>query len=268
MTFANLSGGRDSTTMVIKYLELGRKIDYIIFADTLYEFSEMYEYIDKLDLYLKQKFNKSITRLKPKEDILYKWAFSYAITKGEHKGKLRGLPMKVLKDYCTRELKVNPIKAFIKEKLGGSFKPFLTQVLIGYTYNEVENGRVTNLDYATAIYPLHEFRMNEKECEDFLKQRGIANPLYKHFKRTGCFLCPKQSKNSWFMLYKHYPKLFDIAKSFESEAKRLNCINQTFNINKSLEELEQEFKNISSFDDLGLEFNNLDYDVEHVCFCK
>lgn len=37
LTIANLSGGRDSTAMVIRYLELGNKIDYILFCDTGYE---------------------------------------------------------------------------------------------------------------------------------------------------------------------------------------------------------------------------------------
>ena len=55
MISANLSGGRDSSAMVVKYLESGNTLDYVIFCDTGFEFEEMYEYIDKLDLYL-QKF--------------------------------------------------------------------------------------------------------------------------------------------------------------------------------------------------------------------
>ena len=42
MVFANLSGGRDSSAMVVKWLELGNNIDYILFCDTGYEFAEMY----------------------------------------------------------------------------------------------------------------------------------------------------------------------------------------------------------------------------------
>lgn len=34
MVFANLSGGRDSSCMVVKWLESGYDIDYIIFCDT------------------------------------------------------------------------------------------------------------------------------------------------------------------------------------------------------------------------------------------
>lgn len=61
LTIANLIGGRDSTAMVIRYLELGNNIDYILFCDTAFEFPAMYEYIEKLILYLQRNFNKSIT---------------------------------------------------------------------------------------------------------------------------------------------------------------------------------------------------------------
>lgn len=61
LTIANLSGGRDSTAMVIRYLQLGNNIDYILFCDTGFEFPVMYEYIEKLILYLQRNFNKSIT---------------------------------------------------------------------------------------------------------------------------------------------------------------------------------------------------------------
>ena len=83
LTIANLSGGRDSTAMVIRYLELGNDIHYILFCDTGFEFKEMYKYIEKLDLYLQRNFNKKITWLNKggKENandeytIFEKWAF-------------------------------------------------------------------------------------------------------------------------------------------------------------------------------------------------
>lgn len=79
MTFANLSGGRDSTAMVVRYLELGGKIDYIVFCDTHYEFPQMLEYIDKLESYLLKHFNQKLTRLRSEEDLLAKWAYAYPI---------------------------------------------------------------------------------------------------------------------------------------------------------------------------------------------
>ncbi|BDB64855.1 hypothetical protein T36_1312 [Helicobacter cinaedi] len=80
MISANLSGGRDSAAMVVRWLELGNDIDYIIFCDTGYEFPQMYSYIDKLDSYLQRNFSKHITRIDSSSEI-DKWAFEYPITK-------------------------------------------------------------------------------------------------------------------------------------------------------------------------------------------
>ena len=238
MTIANISGGRDSSCMVVRYLELGNNIDYIIFCDTGYEFSEMYEYIDKLNTYLKKEFNKEITIL-DSSDIIEKYAFIKPISKGVYKDRLRGLPVTLRRDYCTRETKVYPSKKFVTEKSPNKYKNI---ALIGYTYNEVRNGRVSNLDYAVSKYPLYEWQYNESEVDSFLKKRGIHNPLYNHFKRTGCYFCPKQSKQSLFMLYKHYPHYFKIMKEWEKRAKELNCVNQTWRIDNTLENIEKEFK--------------------------
>ncbi|PZT47244.1 hypothetical protein B6S12_10085 [Helicobacter valdiviensis] len=259
MTFANLSGGRDSTAMVINYLESGKDIDYILFCDTHYEFKEMYEYIDRIENYLKKKFNKTLARLKSKEDLFYKWAFLEPISRGERKGELRGLPLTLGMSFCTRELKSRPSEKFIKEKCPNSFK---CDILIGYTHSEVKSGRVSNLSYGVAKYPLHEWGWNEKECEDFLKERGIANPLYKYFERTGCFFCPKQSKASLYNLFKFFPKEWQKCKDFESLAKSKGCLNQTFKPNMTLEKLELDFKKNPKLD------LSEDYKSDEVCFCR
>ena len=259
MTFANVSGGRDSTAMVVKWLESWQELDHIIFCDTGYEFGEMQEYISKLDSYLRRHFDKKITILKPEQDLFVKWAFEYPITKGENAGKLRGLPKAIGMSYCTREFKANPSRKFIHQKSPNRFK---NVALIGYTHGEVERGRVSNLDYAIARYPIHEWEMNEPEVEEFLKNRGIANPLYKHFDRTGCYFCPKQSKASLYALFKHYPKEWARAKEFEHLAQQKGALTQTFKPERSLEELEREFRENPKMD-----FSE-EYEQEQVCFCK
>ncbi|WP_276953168.1 phosphoadenosine phosphosulfate reductase domain-containing protein [Helicobacter rodentium] len=259
MTFANLSGGRDSTAMVVRYLELGGKIDFILFCDTHYEFPQMLEYIDKLESYLLEKFNQKLTRLKSEKDLLVKWAYEYPITRGENQGKLRGLPKTIGMDYCTRELKAKPTREFVKNKSPNAFK---NTILIGYTYNEVENGRTSSLDYGVAEYPLHQWQWNEVEIERFLRERGIANPLYAHFERTGCFCCPKQSKKSLLNLFKFYPKEWEKCKQMEARAKELGCLNTTFKPNLSCVELESQFKRNPTMD-----FTSA-YTEDMVCFCR
>lgn len=259
MITANLSGGRDSSAMVVKWLEIGNTLDYILFCDTKYEFKEMYAYIDKLDSYLQRNFNKSITRLSFDNDKFVEWGFEKPITKGDRAGKYRGIPRTLGRDYCTRELKIKPSVDFITSKSPNKLK---NTALIGYTYDEVERGRVSNLEYAIVRYPLHEWQMNEAECEAFLRERSIANPLYRHFTRTGCFLCPKQSKKAYYKLFKYYPKEWALMKEWETRAKSLNCVNQTFRIGQSLEALEKAFKETTD------ELFNDEYAEQETCFCK
>lgn len=261
MTFANLSGGRDSTTMVLKWLELGNSLDYILFCDTKYEFPEMYEYIAKLDRYLGDKFGKKITYLKSDDDVFYKWAFEDPITRGDRSGQYRGIPRTLGRDYCTRELKIKPSYNFVKSVSPNKLR---NTILIGYTYDEVQRGRTSTLEYAIARYPLAEWQMNETECEAFLRERGVANPLYKFFGRTGCFLCPKQSLQSFYNLWKNYPKEWSLMKQWEQKARALNCVNQQFRIRESIEQLEERFKNETKF---GPVYDD-EYAMSETCFCK
>lgn len=257
MTFANLSGGRDSSAMVVRWLESGKKLDYIIFCDTGFEFAEMYAYIDKLDGYLQKRFGIGIKRLDSSQKI-NTWGFVQPIGRGEREGRYRGIPRRLGMDYCTREAKIKPSKDFVSSLCRDRFR---NTVLIGYTHDEVQCGRVSNLDYAVARYPLHEWHWNEQECEEFLRARGIANPLYRHFSRTGCYLCPKQSKRSLFKLYKHYPQYFQKMLEMESRAVALNAVNTRF-FEKPLVEIAEDFKyrQDALFSD--------EYADDEVCFCK
>lgn len=260
MTTANLSGGRDSTAMVIKWLEMGREIDYIIFCDTGYEFSAMYEYIDKIDGYLQRNFNKKITRLNASQEF-ERWAFEKPIERGERAGRLRGLPMTLSRDYCTRETKIRPTTEFIKQL---SPCKYHNEALIGYTAAEVARGRTSSLNYAIARYPLHELGWNEKEVSDFLAARGIMNPLYERFSRTGCFFCPKQSINSLYQLWRNYPREWRIMREWENRAKALNCVNQRWHLHYTMDELESKFKAQGEplFEPKIAEFN-----TSETCFC-
>lgn len=81
---ASWSGGYDSSCMVVLILEKKLPLDYIIFTDTLAEFDEMYEYIEKFEAYIKRRFKKTITVIKP-NTTLEDWAFT-KVTRGERGG--------------------------------------------------------------------------------------------------------------------------------------------------------------------------------------
>ena len=59
-TIASLSGGKDSTAMLLRLLEEARPIDEILFCDTGWEFPQMYDHLARLERYI----GRPITRLK------------------------------------------------------------------------------------------------------------------------------------------------------------------------------------------------------------
>ena len=61
----SLSGGKDSTAMLLRMLEEGMPVDIILFCDTGLEFEGMYHHIEKLEKYI----GRPITRLKSNYDF-------------------------------------------------------------------------------------------------------------------------------------------------------------------------------------------------------
>ncbi len=63
----SLSGGKDSTAMLLMMIERGEDIQSIVFFDTGWEFPEMLEHIDKLEKYV----GIEIIRLHPPQTFDY-----------------------------------------------------------------------------------------------------------------------------------------------------------------------------------------------------
>jgi len=100
-TVVAFSGGKDSTAMLLRMIELDYQIDEIVFADTTFEFPELYEYIKRVETYIGRK----ITILEPDKDLFKKWMYG-KVTRGANKGKVRGYPLKAFPCWWTRESKV------------------------------------------------------------------------------------------------------------------------------------------------------------------
>jgi len=247
---AFLSGGRDSTAMVELLLSQGKQVDYIIFTDTLHEFPMMYEYLQKFDAYLQNKYGKNITYLKPRKTFEY-WVFG-RITRGKHKGMIRGLPMVTQPCYWTREAKVRPVERFVKEK---GFKNIVQYV--GYTYSEVNRAQVKD---KTQVFPLIENKMCEVYVDRLLENIDMINPLYEYFERTGCAFCVKQKERAFYVIFNKFPDVWDYMKNIENKLLLMdNVLNPTWGIKYTMRELEIKFKHNRK---------NLQLEAPTSCECK
>ena len=252
------SGGKDSTFMVDEILRRGEPLDEVIFCDTGYEFPIMYIYIEQMEKYWKSKYpHLKITKLNwgKGKDIWKKWAEA-PFKKGQYEGQPRGFPFHMGMSWCTRELKINVLQRYVKKTYG---KKATVYEYVGIAVDEPSRIRETG-----ELYPLFDWGFTEKDCALGLLERQLHNPLYNHFHRTGCFNCPKQSLESLYKLWTHYPNEWDeIIKMYE----HYNEIGAGVNTFKgyTIEALVEKFK---KYESKGKPTNYLDEEYPIGCMCK
>lgn len=224
----NFSGGKDSTAMLIRMLEENMQIDKIIFCKVMAtqdiggELPEMYEYIKKVNNYIKTKYNKEITIItqeKSFEDYFYTKKI-----RGKRIGEIYGFPA-LNGSWCNDRLKVRIINEYLKKQ--GKYISY-----IGIAADERE--RLKRLKYNECSM-LEKWNMTEDDCLKFLKKRDLENPLYKNHKRLGCWFCPKQNIKSLEVLKKEYPNLWEKLLLWQRDSPF------PFRINTTIYDLDKKF---------------------------
>jgi len=231
---ASISGGKDSTAMLILLKEQNVKLDYVVFLNTGIEFPQMVHYVrQKLAPWVKENFGIELTEIRPKEP------FALQVKK-------RGVPFAPAGRWCCRTIKKEPFYLWLKEK-GIKY----LDLYLGYSIDEVERfkrARAEVKPYARKfgvkivhLYaPLLEIGITEEEALKLTKKYGLYNELYDYFGRTGCYLCPYQSIEDWRNLYWHFPRLFNTAKKLEEMSIKEH--GKSFRSDYTLAELEMRFK--------------------------
>ena len=191
----SLSGGKDSTAMLLRLVEEGYPIDYILFCDTTIEFPEMYEHLKRVEQYI----GREITYLRAEYDFEY--YFSEYMPKrknSELQGKVGMSWAGPVNRWCTGMLKVRIIKRFLGE-LRREYDVIEYVGIAADEENRVKDKR----------YPLIEWGMTEKDCLQYCYDRGFDwGGLYKIFSRVSCWCCPLQSIDELRKLYVHFPQLW------------------------------------------------------------
>jgi len=217
----SFSGGKDSTAMLIRMVELGMQIDEILYFDCgNWEFPQMKKHIDRVEEYISMK----ITRLHPKipfDELFLKYSFP----------QFRGR-------WCT-SIKMNALDKGHSHDIR----------YIGFSYDEMNRmNKMKNKEKRKKLrFPLIEWGWTEKDCLAYCCSKGFDwGGLYKYFKRVSCWCCPFQNLNNLRKLRKLFPDLwekllnmqkisrntfkngitmFDLEKKFELEDKqKLNLL--------------------------------------------
>lgn len=226
----SFSGGKDSTAMLLRLLELNEQIDEVICCDTYKEFPAMYEHIAKIRKLVEDKgilftllqhertfdyfmFEHEVKRRNPEKYAGFK-GYSWADSRAR---------------WCTQLLKISVIDKYIKS-LGDVVQ------YVGIAADETKRLERKITETGNRKYPLVEWGWTEADCLSYCYSLGYDwGGLYKHFKRVSCWCCPLKSLEELRVLYKHYPELWEELKDMDRRTWR------QFRADYSVEDLEKRF---------------------------
>ena len=219
----SLSGGKDSTAMLLMMLDRGVRVDEAVFFDTGWEFPEMYEHLDRLE----RDTGIEITRLRPDVPFDELMLHNHR-TRGKRKGVDYGYGWpSPLSRWCTT-IKTQTIDKHLRGRDVVQY--------VGIAADEAHRCRGLR-------YPLVEWGVTEAEALSYCRGRGYDwRGLYGHFKRVSCWCCPLQPLKELKALREHHPDLwkrlmcldFDVAHNSETQDR--------FRADYTVPQLEQRFR--------------------------
>lgn len=201
----SLSGGKDSSCLLILMIEKGLPIDSVLYADTSMEFPEMEAHIAKLDDFLFRERGIHITTLRHPRG--FEWLmFDEPKQKPsclENRARL-GIPpygngwpgIKVR--WCTGQLKTHLLtKEVNRLKSEKSALHF-----VGIAADEAQRCKKEQ-------YPLVEWGITEAEALKICYDHGFDwGGLYEIYHRVSCWCCPLQRVGELRNLRHHHPELW------------------------------------------------------------
>ena len=236
----SLSGGKDSTAMLLLMIERDMPIDMVLSADTGMEFPEMYEHLAKLDEHLFRERGIHITTLRHPKGFEY-LMFDEPKQKSrslENRAKL-GIPPYgngwpgIRVRWCTGQLKTHLITKEVnrlKGELGAIH-------YVGIAADEAWRCKDER-------YPLVEWGITEAQALQACYDRGFDfGGLYEIYHRASCWCCPFQRIDELRKLRKHHPELWE--KLLELDRRALAQFGPgplgQFKQNWSVERLDERF---------------------------
>ena len=228
----SLSGGKDSTAMLLRLLEEKRPVNLILFCDTGLEFPQMYEHLDRLEAYI----GRPIIRLKAAHDFEYYFYEYTPKRKNPALSQYRGMSWPGPRGrWCTGILKTRVIDAYLKELR----ENYTLIEYVGIAADETK--RIKDKKY-----PLVEWGMTEQDCLSYCYERGFDwGGLYQIYNRCSCWCCPLQRIGELKKLRTHHPELWARLREMDRRAIEQfghNPLGQ-FTKNWTVEQLERRFAN-------------------------
>ncbi|MCM1524815.1 MAG: phosphoadenosine phosphosulfate reductase family protein [Ruminococcus sp.] len=253
----SLSGGKDSTAMLLGMIERKMPIDIMLFCDTGLEFPDMYAHLDRLNTDIKAKIGTEITTVRPEHPFEYYFK-DIPVKRDENSTVVQrygsqpkgfgwaGAKMR----WCTSRLKNHPRERFIRLYS----EQYQIIHYIGIAADEFHRMKRTCNKGIDKILPLVDWGMTEQDCLQYCYDNGYDwNGLYKKFKRVSCWCCPLQPLSELRVLYRDFPELWEQLRKWDSQTWR------SFKPDYSVDELTMRFEFESERISKNLSVTNRDF---------
>ncbi|MEO1582136.1 MAG: phosphoadenosine phosphosulfate reductase family protein [Pseudomonadota bacterium] len=169
-----------------------------VFCDTGTELDETYDYLNRLEAYLKKPIEKLRADAPPGE------------TPFDHYLRLyRGFLPSPQMRWCTRKLKLEPYERHIRDDEVISY--------VGIRADEGDRvGYISTKPTIKTVYPFKEDGIVKDDVYRILDDSGLGRPDYYRWRsRSGCYFCFFQRKSEWVGLLENHPEKFEAAKAYE-----------------------------------------------------
>ena len=238
---ANVSGGKDSTAMLLRLLELRKTepdrypLDEVVNIDTGVEFPEMYEHFAKLRVAAESAGIRWVTVKPPR-------SFEYLLCQHQYKRRdgtqeTNGYGWaRPYKRWCTKMLKTEWINK-------------LDDVVhyVGIAADETNRlQRTTNLNKSHR-HPLVEWGWTEADCLQYCYDHGYDwGGLYRLYSRVSCWCCPLQPLSALKTMRAKQPELWARLREMDKKVKN------DFRKDYSLDQLEIRFAFEDELESVGI----------------
>lgn len=247
----SFSGGKDSTAMLLRMIELGEHIDEVVCCDTYKEFPAMYRHIEKVKKVVEDAGIK-FTRLKNENTFDY-YMFDHTRVRGKNKDKLGYGWATVRNRWCTTTLKQWIVQRHLKEIK----KDKMLVQCVGLAADEQYRLERAANKRAGNRHPLVEWGWTEADCLKYCYEQGYDwEGLYEIFDRVSCWCCPLKSLEELRKLREHFPDLWEELRDMDKRAW-----NQ-FRADYSVEDLDKRFAFEEQRTAQGLSITNREFHRE------
>lgn len=205
----SFSGGKDSTFLLLELIRRKYPLDEVVFFDTGWEFSVMYEHIEKCKKLCEDNGIKFIT-LHPDKSFDY-LMFDYQFKK-------RNGTMQKGRSWCGGRCRWG---TYEKQK---ALDRYAEQKKESVVYVGIAADETTRLEKERAEYkrfPLNEWGTTEAECLQGCYAVGFDwGGMYEYLDRLSCKVCTNKNLKELRNIRKHYPVVWEELKEYQRKTDR------------------------------------------------